>query len=155
MTLLNCDIQLYRKKLTTRKGIAIAVAAITVILNVLLSVFRTDNMHTAFLVINILADIACGWFEIAWYLFAISIQAKLLKLATANSELAQNVSGTVTSVSGDTQVVSKLQCRKVTVEGEETRIIFVVDDSGIMFKCGVKYSIATVDNIATYAEVTE
>lgn len=155
MTLLNCDTQLYSKKLATRKGIAIAVAVITVILNVLLSVFRTDNTHTAFLVINILADIACGWFEIAWYLFAISMQNKILKLATANAKLTQSVSGTVTDVSEDTQVVSKLQCRRVTVEGDETRIVFVVDGSGIALECGAKYSVTTVDNIAICAEVTE
>ncbi len=155
MTILNCDIQLYKKRLAMRKIIAILAVALTVILNVLFSVFRSDETHVAFLAINIISDIACGWFLIAWYQFAISNQRKILSLATAKKELTQTVRGNVVAISDSTQVVSQLQCYKVTVEGNETRVIFVVENCGITLERGVAYNITTADNIAISAEVDQ
>ena len=155
MTLLNCDKKLYSKKLATKKSIAVAVVFATAALNVLLAVLRTDETHTLFLVINVVADVACGWFLIAWYYFAISTQSKLLKLETAGSERTQKIQGVVTDISEHTQVDAKLPCRKITVAGDETRVLFAVDGCGITFKYGEKYNITTVENIAIFAEVLQ
>lgn len=152
MTLLNCDVKLYRKKLLRRKIIAIAVFLAAVILNVLLAVFRTDATHAAFLAVIIIADIACGWFLIAWYSFGISLQSVMLRLASSDKGLTQTVEGVVTEVSEDTQIVKKLQSYGVTVEnGGESRVVFVVKDGGIKVEEGKSYTITTVQNIATVA----
>lgn len=156
MTLLNCDIKLYSKKLLYRKITAVAVLGAAVILSVLLAVFRTDETHTAFLAVIIIADIACGWFLIAWYSFAISLQSAMLRLASSDKSLMQTVEGIVTEVSENTQVVKKLQCYGVTVEnGGESRVVFVVKDGGIKVEKGVSYSITTAQNIVTVAEATK
>ena len=156
MTLLNCDVKLYRKKLLWRKIIAIAVFLAAVILNVLLAVFRTDATHAAFLSVIIILDIACGWFLIAWYSFAISLQSVMLRLASSDKGLLQTVEGSVTEVSENTQIVKNLHCYGVTVEnGDGSRIIFVVKDGGIKVEEGKSYKITIVQNIATVAEAAE
>ena len=156
MTLLNCDVKLYSKRLFWRKIIAVAVFSAALILSVLLVVFRNDTTHTAFLAIIIIADVLCGWFLIAWYSLAISLQSVMLNLASSEKSLTQTVEGLVTEVSENTQIVKNLQCYGVTVEnGDGSRIIFVVKDGGIKVEEGKSYKITIVQNIATVAEAAE
>lgn len=154
MTLLNCDIKEYAKKLNIKRITVVCVFVAVLLLNILLTVLRNDQTHVAFLTINIISDIACGWFIIAFYFFAIASQSKLLKLVSADESLKQKITGTVTEISRFAQTVSKFRCVSVTVvNGDEKRTVFVAEGGGISLEKDMSYLLTTAENIVIFAEV--
>lgn len=153
MTILPCDKTLYKKKLTTKKIIAVFAVAITLLVNILLVALRTESTHTAFLIVNILTDAICGCFLIAFIYFKILPDGKLYSLATFFQTAKQSLCGVVTKISQETITVSKLDCRTVTLVCEKgKRVVYEASIGNIKLEQGKKYEICAADNIVVSAE---
>ncbi len=80
------------KKRLTFDGI---LAGCTLLLNILLTVFRNDNTHTWFLLANIGTDIACGVYLVYDLSFHYGPKKRLLKL---NKRMKEPLFGQITEV---------------------------------------------------------
>lgn len=140
----------YNKKIMARVIICIAVALVAVILNILLTVFRTDSTHTAFLVINIVADTVAFCFIYFFVSTQILFRKKLYKLSGKTSGL---VVGEIKEISNNTQTVNGLECYEVTVEAEGTRKVFLAKEGAVPSDLNGKVKLVLSDNIVVSAEV--
>lgn len=103
----------YKKRLDLRIGLCIAVFVLTVGLNILFTVLRTDSNHTLMLILNIAADVLCGFLLLYTWDMHILPGLRLYRLFCRNREL---LSGTVTEISQDTQRYMDIDCHTVTVD---------------------------------------
>lgn len=82
-------------------------AGATVLLNLLLAVFRTDSTHIWFLLANILTDIACGVY-LVYDLSANYVPEK--RLLELNRRMKEQISGEITEIEPYTTRFADLDC---------------------------------------------
>ena len=124
-TVLGENQYLLEEQIRNRIIFCAAALIVAVVCNVILILFRTPLNHTAFMLLNMAADMVAGWFCV-WQLDSfISPYKKLLKLY---KKTGTTVSGTVEEVSSQTQRYYGFDCITVTVDG---RKLFVVDNGAI------------------------
>lgn len=111
-TVLGHSARSYKKRLDQRIGLCISVFVLTVGLNILFTALRTDSNHTLMLILNIAADVLCGFFLLYAWDMHILPGLRLYRLFRRNREL---LSGTVTEISQGTQRYMDIDCYTVTV----------------------------------------
>ncbi len=87
------------------------------VLNILLTIFRTDSTHTWFLLTNILTDIACGVYLVYDLSFRCTPKRRLLKL---NRRMKETVSGVITEIEPYTTRYAGLDCYCIMLEKRRT-----------------------------------
>ncbi len=112
----------FRWETRKRQILCLGVAGITLALNLLLTVLRTENNHSILLISNIAADVLCGWFILWFWDTKISPRIRIEALCRGRRLSFRCV---VTRVEEGTLRVQGLDCRKLTVTGEEQRILFL------------------------------
>lgn len=112
-TVLGLSAHSYKKRLDRRIGLCIAVFVLTVGLNLLFTALRTDSNHTLMLILNITADVLCGFLLLYTWDMHILPDLRLFRLFCRNREL---LSGTVSEISQDTQRYMDIDCYTVTVD---------------------------------------
>ena len=83
----------FAEKLKKRWRFDALLAGITLLLNILLVLFRTDCTHTWFLLVNIATDIACGVYLVYDLSFNCAPKKRLIKL---NDRMKETVCGVIT-----------------------------------------------------------
>lgn len=97
----------YGKKLRQKLIFAAVLAGATVLLNILLAIFRNDSNHTWFLLTNILTDISCGVYLVFDLSFRFAPRWRLWKL---NDRMKETVSGQITEIEPYTTRYANLDC---------------------------------------------
>ena len=97
----------YGKKLRLKLIFAAVLAGVTVLLNILLVIFRNDSNHTWFLFANIVTDSACGIYLVYDLSFHLVPQWRLWKL---NDRMKETVSGQITEIEPYTTRYANLDC---------------------------------------------
>lgn len=100
----------YAKIIKKRTVFCVAVVMLAILLNVLFTCLRTDNNHTAMLLLNIFVDITCGAFAIYFVSFYILPQSKLLNLMKKQKEI---VHGAVNNVDKQSTMYMGIACYQV------------------------------------------
>ena len=134
----------YKKRLDLHIGLCIAGLVLTIGLNILFTTLRTDSNHTLMLILNIAADVLCGFLLLYAWQMHILPGLRLYRLFCRNREL---LSGTVTEISHDTQRYMDIDCHTVTVDG---RRVFLPTDTLCLLPA--KYTFSLVSNIIVEAE---
>ena len=134
----------YKKRLNLYIGFCIAGLALTMGLNILFTSLRTDSNHTWMLILNICADVLCGFLLLYAWQMHILPGLRLYRLFCRNRE---QVSGTVTSISQSTQRYMDLDCYTVTLD--DRRVFLPV---GTMCIEPAEYTLFLVSNIIVEAE---
>lgn len=116
-------------ELENHKRKCIAICAITIIANVLLTLFTVEATTKLFLIINILVDIVVGMYVYTYYLANISTQKKLIAIS---QKAREKVSGTVEKISDETITHLSIECVEVKVS---ERILFMPLNT-IQLSCG-------------------
>lgn len=140
----------YKKGITVRIVICAAVAFVAVLLNVLLTVFRTEQTHVAFLSVNILADIIAFCFIFFFVSTQITPRKRLYKLSTQKGTVLK---GEAVEISETTQTVNGFECFELTVQSEGVRKVFIVKSSAIPADLIGRVILTVADNIVIEAEV--
>lgn len=142
----------YRKSINRQIGICIAVLLSALLLNLLFCLLRTDESHTLFLILNILAD-GIG-FSVIFFLAGTQIlpAEKLYALALREKD-GVALEGVIRNISGTPETVCGLECLEVTLEEEVIRKVFVVREGE--FPCGEGQAVrlTVVDNLVVRAQV--
>ena len=92
-------------------------AGATLLLNILLTIFRNDSNHTWFLLVNILTDIACGIYLVYDLTFRYAPQKRVLKL---NRRMKETYSGQITEIEPYTTRYADLDCYCVKLDKRRT-----------------------------------
>lgn len=134
----------YKKRLDRRIGLCIAVLVLTVGLNILFTALRTESSHTLMLILNIAADVFCGFLLLFIWDMHILPGLRLYRLFCRNREL---LTGTVTKISQNTQRYMDIDCYTVTVDD---RRVFL--PAGTFSLQQEHYTFSLVSNIIVEAE---
>ncbi len=145
-TLLGMPEGIYRRKTREKLLLCVAVALATVLLNILLAVFRTDDNHSLHLLGNICTDLALGWFLLAYGRLVLTPRYRLYRLASSPS--GGTWAGTVVSVSREKEQHEGLAAYRVQV-GE--RILFLPAEGKISLEAGEEVTLQTVGHWITEA----
>lgn len=113
-TVIGQDPLRYRRCLKRRICLCAALVLLTLAGNAAAAAARTEENHTLLLTLNILSDIACGFFLV--YDIDIRILPGYRLAALMDREKAA-VTGTVTHIAPDTVRYMDIDCRQVTVDG--------------------------------------
>ena len=124
-TVLGENQYLLEEQIRNRIIFCIAALIAAVICNIVLTMFRTPQNHTIFMVLNMALDMAAGWFCI-WQLDSFILPYK--KLLKLYRKAGTTVSGIVEEISTQTQRYYGFDCIAVTVDGHK---LFVVDNGTI------------------------
>lgn len=143
--ILNKSEDVARLELKKHKTNCILLIALTLVVNLLLTIFTTDTTMTAFLVINILIDIASGIFVYTYYLANISTQKKLVTIFRKSRD---EVKGTVENISEDICTHLAIECVEVRVSG---RILFLPINT-IELACGEEIIAYCASNVIVEVE---
>ncbi len=144
-SILGSDMRLFTKKLNGEKSICIATLCVTVVLNVLLTFLRNDQNHSLMLWLNIVLDVAAGWFLIFYISCLIAPKQRLLRLFNGKRSAFE---GTVTAISAETQRVRNVDCFTVTLTaGETERQFFLPANTALSLKEKEYVQISAVSNI--------
>lgn len=154
MTILGTDKAKYKKHITHFFLLVVAVSVAVIVLNVLLAVFRTDATHTAFIIINIIADIAAAWGVYALLTVKLLPMKKLINLYERGERNGKAQIGTVTEISDKTLCVQGFQCFKVTLNADGNTVELFLIENGISVETGKSYNLFTVENLIYKAEET-
>lgn len=107
----------FAEELKKRRIFNAALAAVTLVLNILLTLLRTDRTHTWFLLINIITDIACGVYLVYDLSSNWGPKKRLLKL---NSRMQEKFSGVITEIEPFTTRYANLDCYCVKLDKRRT-----------------------------------
>lgn len=107
----------FGEKLKKRQLFDGLLAGVTVLLNILLALFRTDSTHTWFLLVNIATDIACGVYLVYDLSFNCGPKKRLLKM---NSRMKEKLSGVITEIEPHTTRYADLDCYCVKLDKRRT-----------------------------------
>lgn len=152
MTILGCDKEQFKKTIIHFFLFITVVSVAVIVLNVLLAVFRTDSTHIAFLVINIVIDIAVIWFVISVMCLVIAPRRKLIALYERGEKNGVLEKGKVISVSERTICIAGFQCYKVSFETQNgNRELNLIQNSLILTQDEI-FKVKTVDGIIISAE---
>lgn len=132
------------KKYNKNKTISIALAVVTLVINVALCFLRNDANHKTLLFVNIALDVVVGWFEIAFLEGVLFPQKKLLGFYNKNRSL---IKGEVCNVSSKSVRIQGVDCLEVTVGRTQTRKFFVPCLNAVDFTQGQTYQFAVVGNV--------
>ena len=139
----------YRRKLNIYIAITVAVIVITVALNVVLTLLRTESTHAAFLAVNIIADIAAVWFTIFFVSNVIVIKKRLFSLAE-RSAAGETFTAEAESVSANTVRVSFFNCFEVVCT--DGRKFYCAKNGALCVTAGMKATFTLVENILVEVE---
>ena len=154
-TILKVPYNEYKKKTIIRLIICIAILLAVIAVNITLICTVTRNLKVAFTVINIISDIACGWFLLYYSINVLAVRYRLLKIYQKAREIPAEINGKIVGVSS-AQKVFKFDCVTVEVETEEgTRKIFAIKDSLDILGVGRTARIVLADNVAIGCEVED
>lgn len=134
----------YKKKLHQHIGLCIAGLMLTVGLNILFTSLRTERNHTLMLILNIAADVVCGFLLLYAFQVHLFPALRLYKLFCRNRE---QLTGKVTGISQTTQRYMDMDCYTVTVND---RRVFL--PAGTMSIQPAEYTFFLVSNIIVEAE---
>lgn len=135
----------FEKILQRRIWLAVSISLLTLGLNVILTLLRTDANHIWILIVNILTDILCGLFVLPFVTLRILPQRKLLKLTHWEKECLQV---TVSAISQHSQRYMDIDCLTVTTEN---RTLFLPVNT-LQLQTGTAYRFMLVQNIIVEAE---
>ena len=107
----------FAARLKKRQLFDALLAGITLLLNILLVLFRTDNTHTWFMLVNIVTDIACGVCLAYDLSFNCAPQRRLLKL---NDRMKETFCGVITQIEPYTTRYANLDCYCVKLDKRRT-----------------------------------
>lgn len=124
-TVLGENQYLLEERIRNRIILCAAALAAAIVCNIILTIFRTPQNHTIFMLLNMALDMAAGWFCVWQFDSFILPYKKLLKLYR---KTGTTVSGIVEEVSSQTQRYYGFDCIAVTVDGHK---LFVVDNGTI------------------------
>lgn len=155
MTILGKDKLKYKKQITHYFLLLASVSVAVAVTNILLAVFRTDATHIAFLVINILTDIALLWGIIYTIVNAITPKRKLLVLYERGEKNGKSQIGKVKRISKKTERYQGFACCAVTVETGSADYELYLIAYGIGLETDKSYKFITVENLIISAEETE
>lgn len=140
----------YKKGIAVRIIICVAVAFVAVLANILLTVFRTDSTHVAFLIVNILSDVIAFCFIFFFVSTQILFRKKLYKLAVRSGE---KISGEITGISELTETVNGLECYEISLQDTDLKKVFLAKEGAVPYDLNGKVKVTIVDNIVVEAEV--
>ena len=143
--ILGMPIRSYHKMLSIRTAICIGAAVFAVGLNLIFTLFRTEQTHLLMLWLNILTDILCGTFLLAFSDFRILPQRRLYKLALGDR---LSFRGTVSDISDSIVRYTDMDCRLVDMSGHK----FYVPIHTINLEKGAAYTVSVASNIIVEAE---
>jgi hypothetical protein len=107
----------YAGKLKKKLIFDLALAGGTLLLNILLALFRNDQTHIWFMLINIFTDIACGLYLV----FDLSVNyAPRLRLWKLRNRPMERISGQITEIEAFTTRYASLDCYCVRLEKRRT-----------------------------------
>lgn len=118
-----------------------SVMAVAIVCNIILTIFRTPQNHTIFMLLNMALDMAAGWFCV-WQLDSFIVPYK--KLLKLYRKTGTTVSGTVEEISSQTQRYYSFDCIAVTVDGHK---LFVVENSTISLELTQSVTLEVVHGI--------
>lgn len=140
----------YKKRLIAKTITVIAIFTMIVVMNILFCVFRTDSTHIAFLILNIVSDIACLW--LLWFFIGVVFIPQKKLLALTERKNVQIVYGGIEKVSDKTKRVSGFNCYEISVVGNGLRTLFIIENGNIPTELKGQVKFFTVDNIVISAE---
>ena len=143
-TILGMSPALYHQKLRQRIFLCIAVAVVTLALNILFTALRTDRNHNWMLILNIAADILAGLFLLPFITLRILPQKRLLQLTRQTPE---NLLITITEISPLPQRYMDMNCYPVSGDG---RTLFLPADTMVLTEQKT-YALSLVSNIIVEA----
>ncbi len=152
MTVLGADKAKFKKRIVHFFLLIAVVSVAVIVLNVLLAVFRTDATHTAFLIINIVTDIALFWGIIYAVVAVINPKRKLLTIYERGENSGKSITGKVVEISEKPEMFQGFTCRAVTVETDDGNYELYLIEGGIELKAGIGYGLKTVENLIIFAE---
>ena len=132
-TILGMDKTVFAKQIKNRKIVSLTVLLAMVLLNVLLTLLRSDSNHGLMLFLNIFVDTLCGWFVIYFSGFWIFPQKKLLKIF--NSEKSK-FRGEIMEISEEMETIQSIICYRVVVGATEERVVFLPANGTIVLNKG-------------------
>lgn len=136
----------YRKKLIRKGVLCAATAALTLVLNILLTVLRTPENHNLFLVLNILSDIGCSWFLLFYLAARIIPQLRLFRLMQRESV---EFAATVKHIAPETTRYMNMDCQKIRTENH----IFFLPEGTLQLEVGQHYHFSLVSNTIVEVEL--
>lgn len=137
-----------KKRISIHIAITLIAVLVAVSLNILLSIFRSETTHVAFLVINIMVDLFSLWFTVFIVDNVIAPERRLFRLYS-RLEYGEKFDGKVINISEGYTRVCGISCYAVDLDGG--RRIFVTGNNSI--KQGFVGTFTLVDNIVV--EVTD
>lgn len=140
----------YKKGITVRIIICIATVIVAVIINVLLTVFRTDSTHIAFLILNIISDVTALGFVYFFISVSILPRKKLYKISLKPNG---KISGKIIEVSQNTQTVNGLECYEIILQAECCKRVFLAKEGAVPANVSGNVVLTVADNIVISAEV--
>lgn len=144
-SILPCSKETYRLNLKRKKYICIAVAAVTVLLNLVLCLLRSDGNANLLKWINILLDVIVGWLLFGYASMEILPAQKLYSLAMRAEKAGVRLQGTVSEVSEKTEHNNGLTCKAVKLAGETLRRVYLPEM--ITLHVGDEVQLLICDNI--------
>lgn len=151
-TILGVPVEQYKKKINTDIVLITVLGIITVAVNILLTVFVSENTLIAFLFVNILLDIIVFCFIYFWISVRILPYKKLYKIAIRSS-IGESLKGEVVSVTEQTETVNGLECYELTLNAKGIRKIFIAKEGAIYKDLSGIVELKMVDNIVVEAEI--
>ncbi len=133
-------------KIKVKKIICLAAAAVTVLLNTLFLLLRTDENHELMLFLNIFADIAFAWFSVAFFNLSLKPMISLMRLVGSPVQKHEIL---IDKISDKTVRVGEFDCYKLYA-GE--RVFFLPDSANFSLKPGEAIISSTASNIITEVE---
>lgn len=152
-TVLGIEKTEYSKRLKIKTAVSFAALVLVILLNVLLCVFRTESTHTAFLIINIVSDVAAIWF-VYFYIRVVFIPQKRLLGLSKREEYGQVLVGRIADISDKSKKVSGFDCYELKLSDGD-RTVFLIADCNIPKEMCGEVKLHTVDNIVVAAEVED
>lgn len=147
-TILNIDKNIFVKRLNFYKFICVTLIFAMISLNVLFCILRNADNHMAMLILNIAVDIIIGWSVVVILSFWVIPQSKIIKLFESKKG---KIKGKVISVSDDAVRVREMDCKKVEIECDDRRMIFLPENTISLIQ-GREYVIGIVSNIIVEVE---
>lgn len=112
-------------QIRNRVILCVAALLIAIISNIIITLFRTPDNHTALMLLNMALDIAAGWFGV-WQLDSFILPyRKLLKLYRKKGT---TITGIVETVSEKTERYYDFDCIAATVDGHK---VFIIENGSI------------------------
>ena len=130
-----------KKQIRARVILGVSALLIAAAVNIALTLLRTPENHTAFLIINIVLDLIVGWFCVYLLDSHVLPNRRLLRLY---GERGTKLSGTVDSVSENTERYSGFDCLVITIGDQK---VFVINNGNLKLEPGQDVTVDAVHGI--------